>query len=217
MVLLILLLLSSIATPLSQRRQTKNPRNPSSQSSSSSCLTEKNNTSRQWRAVQEGKRSFKKAKVTPLFTLERKNTADWMVHVRNRCQTKPEPSLNPFPQTDPKLHPLSRESHQQQRKNGVWEWFLLIKALRSGVCFSGDGRWTVLGTTLWFVGGTMSWRLMDWKMETTLVFGLSGAEESSVLPLLLSVFFFTGIDRGEWGWFPTWSNLQALDEVNSLW
>ncbi|KAH0916888.1 hypothetical protein HID58_024548, partial [Brassica napus] len=47
MVLLIFLLLSSIATLLSQRRQTKNPRNPSSQSSSSSCLTEKNNTSRQ--------------------------------------------------------------------------------------------------------------------------------------------------------------------------
>ena len=86
-----------------------------------------------------------------------KRSASPKANLRDRFQTKPEPSLNPFPQTDLKrlLHTrwvLSRESHQQQRKDGVWECFLLIKALRSGVCYSRDGGWTVLGTTLWFVG-----------------------------------------------------------------
>ncbi|KAJ4866968.1 putative B3 domain-containing protein [Raphanus sativus] len=59
--------------------ETTNPQNPRSRSSSSSCLTE--NTSRKRRAVQEGKRSFKKAKVSPLFSWEGKDTPDWMVQL----------------------------------------------------------------------------------------------------------------------------------------
>ncbi|KAF3564222.1 hypothetical protein DY000_02012882 [Brassica cretica] len=75
--------------------KTKNPQNPSSLSSSSSCLTENNNTSsRKRRAVQEGKqRCFKKAKVSPLFTWEGKDTPDWMIQLMRSTKGAADPML----------------------------------------------------------------------------------------------------------------------------
>ncbi|CDY47226.1 BnaC09g14750D [Brassica napus] len=72
-----------------------NPQNPSSLSSSSSCLTENNNTSsRKRRAVLEGKqRCFKKAKVSPLFTWEGKDTPDWMIQLMRNTKGAADPML----------------------------------------------------------------------------------------------------------------------------
>ncbi|KAJ4904434.1 putative B3 domain-containing protein [Raphanus sativus] len=72
---------------------TKNPPNPSSlSSSSSSCLTE-NNTSRKRRAEQEGKRSFKKAKVSPLFAWHGKVSPDWMNQLMRNTKGAKDPML----------------------------------------------------------------------------------------------------------------------------
>ncbi|CAN6920314.1 unnamed protein product, partial [Brassica oleracea] len=75
--------------------KTKNPQNPSSLSSSSSCLTENNNTSsRKRRAAQEGKqRCFKRAKVSPLFTWEGKDTPDWVVQLMRNTKGAADPML----------------------------------------------------------------------------------------------------------------------------
>ncbi|KAL0693711.1 hypothetical protein Bca4012_060891 [Brassica carinata] len=73
--------------------ETKNPPNPSSRSSSSSCLTENNDTSRKRRAAQEGKRGFKKAKVSPLFTWAGKDTPDWMVQLMRSTKGAQDPML----------------------------------------------------------------------------------------------------------------------------
>ncbi|CAH8388179.1 unnamed protein product [Eruca vesicaria subsp. sativa] len=74
-----------------------NPQNPSSSlsSSSSSCLTENNNTSRKRRALQEGKkRSFKKPKVSPLFSSwEGKDTPDWIVQLMRSMKGAQDPML----------------------------------------------------------------------------------------------------------------------------
>ncbi|CAH8360598.1 unnamed protein product [Eruca vesicaria subsp. sativa] len=70
-----------------------NPQNPSSlSSSSSSCLTE-NNTSRKRRAVQEPMRSFKKPKVSPLFTYEGKDTPYWVVQLMRSTKGAQDPIL----------------------------------------------------------------------------------------------------------------------------
>ncbi|CAH8388180.1 unnamed protein product [Eruca vesicaria subsp. sativa] len=71
-----------------------NPQNPSSlsPSSSSSCLTE-NNTSRKRRAVQEGNPSFKKAKVSPFFSWEGKDTPDWVVQLMKNMKGASDPML----------------------------------------------------------------------------------------------------------------------------
>ncbi|XP_056851250.1 putative B3 domain-containing protein At3g24850 isoform X2 [Raphanus sativus] len=74
--------------------KTKNPPNPSSlSSSSSSCLTENNTSSRKRRAVQEGKRSFKKPKVSTLFTWEGKDTPDWMLQLMRDTKGAQDPML----------------------------------------------------------------------------------------------------------------------------
>ncbi|CAH8355591.1 unnamed protein product [Eruca vesicaria subsp. sativa] len=92
---------SSSSSPLfdlnkipSEKKNTKNSQNPSSlSSSSSSCLTENNNTSRKRRAVQEGKRSFKKPKVSPLLTWEGKDTPDWMIQLMRIMKGAQDPML----------------------------------------------------------------------------------------------------------------------------
>nr|XP_018461408.1 PREDICTED: B3 domain-containing protein At3g25182-like [Raphanus sativus] len=74
----------------------KNPQNPSFlSSSSSSCLTENNTSHRKRRAAQEGgKRSFKKAKVSPLFTWEGKDTTpDWMLQLMRSTKGAQDPML----------------------------------------------------------------------------------------------------------------------------
>ncbi|KAJ0265874.1 hypothetical protein HA466_0020930 [Hirschfeldia incana] len=78
-----------------ESEDTKNPPNPSSRSSSSSssCLTENNASSRKRRAAQEGKRSFKKPKVSPLFTWEGKDTPDWILQLMRSSKGAQDPML----------------------------------------------------------------------------------------------------------------------------
>ncbi|KAH0928082.1 LOW QUALITY PROTEIN: hypothetical protein HID58_013809, partial [Brassica napus] len=127
MVLLILLLISSNSTWFRQRRQkTTNPRNPSFQSSSSSEEQHKPQVTR--RAVSCKKESFQESKGVTFIHMgvekyaglkssvdeKHKRSASPKANLRDRFQTKPEPSLNPFPQTD-----LKRLLHTPKKRWGL--------------------------------------------------------------------------------------------------
>ncbi|CAH8389193.1 unnamed protein product [Eruca vesicaria subsp. sativa] len=131
----------------SETTKTTNPQNLSSLSSSSSCLIE-NNTSRKRHAVQEGKISFKKEKVSPFFTWEGKDTPEWMVQLMRSMKGASDPMLifeKTLFETDVEqsrndfLTPLESRIIEEDimssttTKTWVWERFLLIKALRREV------------------------------------------------------------------------------------